>query len=143
MKSPLSSHKTTLKQQINGQKQWKMKEKDLFWLSFYSLFGAWKIVGMIFNLQSIFHLIFKKCQQSSKQTLNPTSYTHQHVHSQVKHFNKLKKYNSSNSTQIDKIPAHGHLYSVQYYNINSIANPHTETEQSKITGIIQNRNLTY
>ena len=35
------------KQQINGQKQWKMKEKDiLFWFSFYSGFGAWKIVGM-------------------------------------------------------------------------------------------------
>ena len=31
-KSPLSSHKTTLKPQINGQKRWKMKEKDtLFW----------------------------------------------------------------------------------------------------------------
>ena len=31
-KSPLSSHKTTLKQQINGQKRLKMKEKDiLFW----------------------------------------------------------------------------------------------------------------
>ena len=28
-KSPLSSHKTTLKQHINGQKRWKMKEKDL------------------------------------------------------------------------------------------------------------------
>ena len=28
-KSPLSSHKTTLKQQINGQKQSKRKEKDL------------------------------------------------------------------------------------------------------------------
>ena len=25
-----------------------MKEKDLFWLSFCSLFGAWKIVGMAF-----------------------------------------------------------------------------------------------
>ena len=24
-----------------------MKEKDLFWLSFCSLFGAWKIVGKI------------------------------------------------------------------------------------------------
>jgi len=28
----LSSHKTTLKRQINGQKQWKMREKlSLFW----------------------------------------------------------------------------------------------------------------
>ena len=37
-KSPLSSHKTT--QQINGQKRWKMKEKDLscFCLVFYSFF---------------------------------------------------------------------------------------------------------
>ena len=42
-KSPLTSHKTMLKQQINGQKRGKMKEKDLFLLSFYSLFGAWKI----------------------------------------------------------------------------------------------------
>ena len=32
-KSPLLSHKMTLKQQINGQKQWKMKEKD------FSCFG--------------------------------------------------------------------------------------------------------
>ena len=31
-----------LRQQINGQKRWKRKEKDLFWFSFYSLFGAWK-----------------------------------------------------------------------------------------------------
>ena len=37
-KSSLSSHKMTFKQQINGQKWWKMEEKDLF--SFYSLFDA-------------------------------------------------------------------------------------------------------
>ena len=38
------------KQQINSQKQWKMKEKDiLFGFSFYSGFGVWKIVG-IFEL---------------------------------------------------------------------------------------------
>ena len=29
-----------------------MKEKDLFWFSFYSLFGAWKIVGMCLDLVS-------------------------------------------------------------------------------------------
>ena len=30
--------------QINGQKLWKMEQKDiLFWMSFYSLFSAWKI----------------------------------------------------------------------------------------------------
>ena len=27
-------------------KRWKMNEKDLFWLSFYSLFSVWKIVGI-------------------------------------------------------------------------------------------------
>ena len=37
--------KTTLKQQINGQKSLKYERKrlTLFWFSFYSLFGAWKI----------------------------------------------------------------------------------------------------
>jgi len=44
-KSPLSSHKVTLKQ-TNSQKQWKMKELILFGFSLYSLFGARKIVGM-------------------------------------------------------------------------------------------------
>ena len=29
-KSPLSSHKTTLKQQINGQKRWKMWKKNTY-----------------------------------------------------------------------------------------------------------------
>ena len=48
---PFIKLKTTLKQHINGQKRWKMKEeeeeeKDLFWFSFYRLFGVWKIVGM-------------------------------------------------------------------------------------------------
>ena len=46
-KSPSSSHKMTLKQQINGQKWRKMKEKDLFWFSFCSLFGVWKIVSLM------------------------------------------------------------------------------------------------
>ena len=36
----------TLKQQINSQKQWKMKELILFGFHFYSLFSAQKIVGM-------------------------------------------------------------------------------------------------
>ena len=54
-----------------------------------------------------------------------------------------KKCNSSNSTQTDKIPTHKHLCSDQYYHINSIANPHIKRQQTKITGIMQNRNLTY
>ena len=44
---PFIKPQKTLKQQINGQKRWKIKEKDiLFWFSFYSLFGASKIAGM-------------------------------------------------------------------------------------------------
>ena len=40
-------------------------------------------------------------------------------------FNKYEKYNSSNSTQTDKIATHERLYSDQYYHINSVAkNPH-------------------
>ena len=35
-----------------------------------------------------------------------------------------EKYRASNSTQTDKIPTHKHLYSDQYYHINSTANPH-------------------
>ena len=54
-KSPLSCHKMTLKQQINGQKHRKIKEKDIaFWFSFYSLFGAWKIVVIKDILKDIF-----------------------------------------------------------------------------------------
>ena len=47
-KSPLSSHKTTLKQQINGPKKNKKNERKRlisFGFSLYSLFGAWKIVS--------------------------------------------------------------------------------------------------
>ena len=41
-KSPLWSHKTTLKQQVNGQKTMKNERKRLilFWFSFYSLFAS-------------------------------------------------------------------------------------------------------
>ena len=39
-KSPLSSHKRTIKQQINGQKRRKMKEKDLLKTYFVLYFQA-------------------------------------------------------------------------------------------------------
>ena len=44
-KSPLSSHKMTLKQQINGQKQWKMKAKDLS--CFGWVFTACSVLGRL------------------------------------------------------------------------------------------------
>ena len=49
---PVWSHKMTLKQQINGQKRLKNERKRLilFAFSFYSLFGAWKIVGIFQNV---------------------------------------------------------------------------------------------
>ena len=53
------------------------------------------------------------------ETVNPTSYTHQHMHLQVKYFQQIRKVNSSNSSQTDKIPMHEHLYSDQYYHINT------------------------
>ena len=40
-KSPVSSHKTTLKQQINGPKRWKMKEKGL------------SCIGLVFTVCSV------------------------------------------------------------------------------------------
>ena len=61
----------------------------------------------------------------TSETVNTTSYACQHMHSQVKHFS-INKYNLSNSTQTDKTPIHKHLYSDQYYHINSIANSHIE-----------------
>ena len=48
-KTPLSSHKTTLKQQINGQKRWKMREK----LSFFC-----------FLLQCLKDFVFGSCFRS-------------------------------------------------------------------------------
>ena len=47
-KSPLSCHKMTLKQQINGQKQWKMKEKDLS--CFGWVFTACLVLGRLNNV---------------------------------------------------------------------------------------------
>ena len=48
-KCPLSSHKTTLKQQINGQKRWKMKEKDLS--RFVLVFTACSVLGRLLAWQ--------------------------------------------------------------------------------------------
>ena len=62
----------------------------------------------------------------TSETVNPTSYTRQHMHSQVKHFQQL----SSNLTQTDKI-LHEHFYSDQYYQINSIANPQLKDSKLK------------
>ena len=45
-----------------------------------------------------------------KQSTLPVT-RHQHMHSQAKHFQQIIKGNSSNLTQTDKIPTHGHLYS--------------------------------
>ena len=78
----------------------------------------------------------------TSETLLPISYTSQNIHSQVKHFSTNKKSTTHQIQPTGKIPIHEHLYSDQYYHINSIANPHTEKEQTKITGIMQNRNLT-
>ena len=44
-KSPLSKHKRTLKQQINDQKRWKMKEKDFF--SFGLVLTACSVLGRL------------------------------------------------------------------------------------------------
>ena len=49
-KSPLSSHKTTLKQQINGQKRWQIKEKDLS--CFGWVFAAWSVLGRLSSIPS-------------------------------------------------------------------------------------------
>ena len=59
-KSPLSSHKTTLKQQINGQKRRKMKEKDLSCLGL--IFTACSVLGRLLAYFSSFltvYLLFK------------------------------------------------------------------------------------
>ena len=64
-KGPSSSHKTMIKQQINGQKRRKMKEKDLscFGLVFTacSVLGAWKILSFFFHFLSVLtvYLLFK------------------------------------------------------------------------------------
>ena len=42
------------------------------------------------------------------------------------HFSTSKKSTTPQFNPTDKIPTHKHLYSDQYYHINSIANPHTE-----------------
>ena len=46
--NPLCQATKRHKQQINSQNDLKNERKRLilFWLSFYSLFGAWKIVGI-------------------------------------------------------------------------------------------------
>ena len=56
-KTPLSSHKMTLKdkevkQQINGQKRWKMKEKDLS--SFGLVFTACLVLGRLIQIMTVF-----------------------------------------------------------------------------------------
>ena len=52
-------------------------------------------------------------------------------------FNKQEKYNSSNSTQTDKTPTHEHLYSHQYYHINSIANSCTSVNNASTCAYIK------
>ena len=48
-----------------------------------------------------------------------------------------EKYNSSNSTQTDKTPTHEHLYSDQYYHINSIANSCTSVNNASTCAYIK------
>ena len=55
----------------------------------------------------------------TSETVNPTSYTRQHMHSQVKHFQQIRKVELIKFNQTDKIPTHEHLYSDQYYHIST------------------------
>ena len=54
-KSPLSSHRMTLKQQINGRKRWKMKAKDL--TCFGWVFTACSVLGRL--LATEIHYYYK------------------------------------------------------------------------------------
>ena len=54
------------------------------------------------------------------KTINPTSHTRQHMHSQVKHFQQIRKVQLikfNPNIETDKIPTHEHLCSDQYYHI--------------------------
>ena len=77
-KFPLSSHKTTLEQQINGKKKKKKKERErekmrekhiFFWLSFYRLFSAWKIVGMTMacNRCDVMNIMWRKTETGTEE----------------------------------------------------------------------------
>ena len=80
----------------------------------------------------VFYLRVRRAQTHPKQSTLPVTRINTCTH-RSSIFNKYEKYNSSNSTQTDKIATHEHLYSDQYYYINSVAkNPHIKRQQTKI-----------
>ena len=73
----------------------------------------------------VLYLRVWRAQTHPKQSTLPVTRVNTCTHrSNSSIFNKYEKYNSSDSTQTDKIATHEHLYSDYYYHINSIANPH-------------------
>ena len=72
------------------------------------------------------YFILESGRHTHSETVNPTSYTHQHMRSQVKHFQQLRKVQLIKFNP-DKRPTHEHLCSDQCYHINSIANSHVKT----------------
>ena len=70
-KIPWSSRKTTLKQQINGQKRWKMKEKD--WPCFGWVFTACSVTTLSFSMLTVIfpsHPAFQRSVSNAQRLFN-------------------------------------------------------------------------
>ena len=80
-KSLLSSHKTTLKQQINCQKLWKMRQKNLS--CFFLLF--WFFFAIIFSFQQSFCFKFLSRETILSVCMHTHPHTHTHTHTHTPH----------------------------------------------------------
>ena len=73
---------------------------------------------------SVLYLRIWRAHTHTSETVNPNSYTRQHMHSQVKHFQQIRKLQFIKFNPDRQNTSHKHHYLDQCYHINSIAKHH-------------------